>query len=52
MSEDGKILNRGLDALLGSSSTNNQRTIKDIDPWIDKRREGFNQEQILMKINY
>ena len=31
MSEDGKILNRGLDALLGSSSTNNQRTIKDID---------------------
>ena len=32
MSEDGKILNRGLDALLGSSSTNNQRIIKDIDP--------------------
>ena len=32
MSEDGKILNRGLDALLGSSSTNSQRTIKDIDP--------------------
>ena len=32
MSEDGKILNRGLDALLSSSSTNNQRTIKDIDP--------------------
>ena len=32
MSEEGKILNRGLDALLGSSSTNNQRTIKDVDP--------------------
>ena len=32
MSEDGKILNRGLDALLGSSNTNNQRTIKDVDP--------------------
>ncbi|MDB4156273.1 ParB/RepB/Spo0J family partition protein [Gammaproteobacteria bacterium] len=32
MSEEGKILNRGLDALLGSSNTNNQRTIKDIDP--------------------
>ncbi|MDB9789969.1 ParB/RepB/Spo0J family partition protein [Gammaproteobacteria bacterium] len=32
MSEDGKILNRGLDALLGSSNTNNQRTVKDIDP--------------------
>jgi len=31
MSEEGKILNRGLDALLGSSNTNNQRTIKDID---------------------
>ena len=32
MSENGKILNRGLDALLGSSNTNNQRTVKDIDP--------------------
>jgi ParB family chromosome partitioning protein len=32
MSEDGKILNRGLDALLASSNTNNQRIIKDIDP--------------------
>ena len=32
MSEDGKILNRGLDALLGSSSTNNQKIIKDVDP--------------------
>jgi ParB family chromosome partitioning protein len=32
MSEGGKILNRGLDALLGSSSTNNQRIIKDVDP--------------------
>ncbi|MDB9959663.1 ParB/RepB/Spo0J family partition protein [Gammaproteobacteria bacterium] len=32
MSKDGKILNRGLDVLLGPSSTNNQRTIKDIDP--------------------
>jgi len=31
MSEDGKILNRGLDALLGSSNTNNQRTVKDVD---------------------
>ena len=32
MSEGGKILNRGLDALLSSSNTNNQRTVKDIDP--------------------
>ncbi|MDA9665796.1 ParB/RepB/Spo0J family partition protein [Gammaproteobacteria bacterium] len=32
MSEDGKILNRGLDALLGSSNKNNQRIIKDVDP--------------------
>ena len=31
MSEDGKILNRGLDALLGSSNNNNQRTVKDVD---------------------
>ena len=31
MSEDGKILNRGLDALLGSSSTSNQRTVKDVE---------------------
>ena len=31
MSEDGKILNKGLDALLGSGNTNTQRTVKDID---------------------
>ena len=31
MSEDRKILNRGLDALLGSSNTNNQRAVKDVD---------------------
>ena len=31
MSEDGKILNRGLDALLGSSKSTNQRTIKDVE---------------------
>ena len=31
MSEDGKILNRGLDALLGSSSTSSQRTVKDVE---------------------
>ena len=31
MSEDGKILNRGLDALLGSSSSSNQRTVKDVE---------------------
>lgn len=31
MSEDGKILNRGLDALLGSSSTSNHRTVKDVE---------------------
>ena len=31
MSEDGKILNKGLDALLGSGNTNTQRTVKEID---------------------
>ena len=31
MSEDRKILNRGLDALLGSSNTNKQRAVKDVD---------------------
>ena len=31
MSEDRKILNKGLDALLGSGNTNTQRTVKDID---------------------
>ena len=31
MSEDGKILNRGLDALLGSSKSTNQRAIKDVE---------------------
>ena len=31
MSEDGKILNKGLDALLGSGNTNTQRTVKEIN---------------------
>ena len=31
MSEDGKILNKGLNALLGSGNTNTQRTVKEID---------------------
>ena len=31
MSEDGKILNKGLDALLGSGNTNTQRTVKEVD---------------------
>ena len=31
MSDDGKILNRGLDALLGSSKSTNPRTIKDVE---------------------
>ena len=31
MSEDRKILNKGLDALLGSGNTNTQRTVKEID---------------------
>ena len=31
MSEEGKILNKGLDALLGSSNKINQRTVKELD---------------------
>ena len=31
MSEDGKILNKGLDALLGSSNKTTQRTVKEVD---------------------
>ena len=52
MSEDGKILNRGLDALLGSSSTNNQRTVKDIDPGLIgagrfQPRANFDEDKLL-----
>jgi hypothetical protein len=31
MSEDNKTLNRGLDALLGSTNKKNQQTIKEVD---------------------
>ena len=31
MSEEGKILNKGLDALLGSSNKTTQRTVKEVD---------------------
>ncbi|MDA8999457.1 ParB/RepB/Spo0J family partition protein [Gammaproteobacteria bacterium] len=52
MSEDRKILNRGLDALLGSSSTNNQRTVKDIDPGLIgagrfQPRANFDEDKLL-----
>ncbi|MDA7821491.1 ParB/RepB/Spo0J family partition protein [Gammaproteobacteria bacterium] len=52
MSEDEKILNRGLDALLGSSSTNNQRTVKDIDPGLIgagrfQPRANFDEDKLL-----
>ena len=52
MSENGKILNRGLDALLGSSSTNNQRTVKDIDPGLIgagrfQPRANFDEDKLL-----
>ncbi|MDA8864948.1 ParB/RepB/Spo0J family partition protein [Gammaproteobacteria bacterium] len=52
MSEDGKILNRGLDALLGSSSTKNQRTVKDIDPGLIgagrfQPRANFDEDKLL-----
>ena len=52
MSEDGKILNRGLDALLGSPDTNNQRTVKDIDPGLINAgrfqpRANFDEDKLL-----
>ena len=31
MSEEGKILNKGLDALLGSSNKTTQRIVKEVD---------------------
>ena len=56
MSENGKILNRGLDALLGSSSTNNQRTVKDIDPGLIgagrfQPRANFDEDKLLELTN-
>ncbi len=52
MSEDGKILNRGLDALLGSPDTNNQRTVKDVDPGLINAgrfqpRANFDEDKLL-----
>ena len=52
MSEDGKILNRGLDALLGSPRHQNQRTVKDVDPGLINAgrfqpRANFDEDKLL-----
>ena len=50
MSEENKILNKGLDALLGQNNKNNQKSVKEL-PVEDINPEDFNQEQTLMKKN-
>jgi len=52
MSEDGKILNKGLDALLGSGNTSTQRTVKEINvesinPGRFQPRTNFDEEKLL-----
>ena len=50
MPEDKKTLNKGLDALLGQSNTN-QRSVKEID--LNKiNQEDSNQDQILITKNW
>ena len=46
MSEDGKILNKGLDALLGSGNTRTQRTVKEINV------ENINAGRFQPRINF
>ena len=51
MSEEGKILNKGLDALLGSSNKTTQRTVKELDvEFIDagrfQPRTNFDKEKL------
>ena len=51
MSEDNKTLNRGLDALLGSTDKKNQQTIKEVDlkdinPGRFQPRTNFDSEKL------
>jgi ParB family chromosome partitioning protein len=51
MSEENKILNKGLDALLGQNTTNNQKSIKelpveDINPGRFQPRTNFDEEKL------
>ena len=50
MSEENKILNKGLDALLGQNTNNNQKSVKEL-PVEDINPGRFHQEQTLTKKN-
>ena len=56
MSEENKILNKGLDALLGQSTNNNQKSVKelsveDINPGRFQPRTNFDEEKLLELTN-
>ena len=56
MSEENKILNKGLDALLGQNSNNNQKSVKelpveDINPGRFQPRTNFDEEKLLELTN-
>jgi ParB family chromosome partitioning protein len=56
MSEENKILNKGLDALLGQNTNNNQKSIKelsveDINPGRFQPRTNFDEEKLLELTN-
>ena len=56
MSEENKILNKGLDALLGQNTNNNQKSVKelpveDINPGRFQPRTNFDKEKLLELTN-
>jgi ParB family chromosome partitioning protein len=56
MSEENKILNKGLDALLGQTDNNNQKSVKelpveDINPGRFQPRTNFDEEKLLELTN-
>jgi ParB family chromosome partitioning protein len=56
MSEENKILNKGLDALLGQNSNNNQKSVKElpveaINPGRFQPRTNFDEEKLLELTN-
>ena len=56
MSEENKILNKGLDALLGQNNNNNQKSVKelpveDINPGRFQPRTNFDEEKLLELTN-
>ena len=56
MSKENKILNKGLDALLGQNTYNNQKSVKelpveDINPGRFQPRTNFDEEKLLELTN-